>query len=84
MEKAIEIKKAPDAALCRSCGREILWIRNENGKAEPFDAKATRILVLPADVGESPFGERDTKAIVMKGRIGHFVTCPHADSHRRK
>lgn len=71
-----DIQSGPDVSACRKCSAEIYWIKNENGKAEPFDRRPTRVLLQTP--GEKP------RWMVATGHINHFVTCPNADSFRRK
>lgn len=73
------IEEPLDVGACRKCNRRLIWIRNENGKIEPFDSRPTRMLVLPADMGT----EGNTyRAMLVKGRVNHFMTCPYADDFR--
>lgn len=77
-----------DKGICRGCQRPILWIKNEHGKAEPFDAKPTRMLQVAGDVDPDgttrAFIEPDRKFEVKTGHINHFVTCPVANRFREK
>ncbi len=60
-----------DKGVCKGCKKPILWWRNENGKAEPFDARPTRTLGVE-------------KHEIHKVYLPHFVTCPDRDKFRRK
>lgn len=60
-----------DHGNCRACSKAILWVRNENGKAEPFDARPCRVLV-PSEPGVADYRIR------IDGHLPHFVTCPQA------
>lgn len=80
---------------CRSCGRQILWIRTTAGKNMPVDT-AYVDYVLPKE------GEKAAEKIVTPngevvsanratgeerdgfGYISHFATCPNAAQHRRR
>lgn len=77
-----------DKGTCRGCGAAIMWIVNENGKKEPFDAKATRMLRLAGDGDPDKtivaFVEPEVKFKVVAGHINHFVTCPQHDQFRGK
>lgn len=54
---------------CRSCGKEIVWMKTVNGKNIPVDAET-------AETGDDMFdAQRHTT---------HFATCPQADQHRKK
>ena len=75
-------------AACKGCGRPIFWIKNENGKAEPFDAKPTRMLRVAGDVDPDGhphvFLEPGKICQVQAGHINHFLTCPKAAEFRQK
>lgn len=57
-------------AECRSCGKEITWVRTESGKMMPCDIDATVIT------------EKDGSKLVVLNP--HWSTCPDADSWRKK
>lgn len=80
--------------VCKGCGAAILWIKNENGRPEPFDAKPTRVLHVEGDpqpggsrfgvaaTGEkwaSPAGEWELDC----AHLPHFVTCPVASKFKK-
>lgn len=75
-------------ALCKGCGKPILWIKNPAGKAEPFDAQPTRILRVEGDrdADGTPvhFLEEGKLFQVVTGHVNHFVTCPKANDFRTK
>lgn len=54
---------------CKSCGMRIFWGKL-NGSKHPFDPK---VLVIGTAAGK-----------VERGRESHFVSCPNANTHRRK
>lgn len=81
--------------VCKGCGAAILWIKNEHGKPEPFDAALRRVLHVEHDrmpggatfgVGHkgepwaSPAGEWELDT----AHLPHFITCPKRDQFRRK
>lgn len=81
-------------STCNGCGKPIVWIRNENGKAEPFDDRPARGLQVAGDrvpggatlapfdsalPCTSPIGEWQLTTV----RFPHFVTCPQAAAFRR-
>ena len=79
--------------FCRSCGKQILWIRTKSGKNMPVDPTFVNFkkvdggkerIVLPN--GEVIAGERCEADDNPDGHgyISHFATCPNADSHRRR
>ena len=56
---------------CRSCGREIVFMRTSAGKIIPVDA-------------DSVAEEETADAIFEYGRhISHFATCPDANKFRK-
>ncbi len=80
--------------ICKGCGAKILWIKNENGKAECFDAALRRVLHVESDslpggakfgvgnAGEpwaSPAGEWE----LDMAHLPHFITCPERDQFRK-
>jgi hypothetical protein len=59
-----------DTSPCSTCGKPIVWVRMQSGKAMPCDPGNVTIVT---DDGR-----------VVRGRIAHWATCPTADQHRRK
>ncbi len=59
---------------CKSCGSELIWVKSDQGKSIPFDARQT-VLLVPDLNGNN---------VLTKGHVCHFVTCPHADQFRKK
>lgn len=55
---------------CKSCNREIVWIKMKSGKAMPCDPD--KVVVVTED-GET-----------VTGYTSHFATCPNANMHRRR
>lgn len=75
---------------CKSCGKEIIWVKTSGGKAMPCDAEpvtyreekgGSRKIVTPN--GEILSGELtdDPDRATGIGYISHFATCP--DIRRR-
>ena len=54
---------------CKSCNKEIIWIKMKSGKAMPCDMD--KVIVVTED--------GDT----VTGYISHFATCPNANQHRK-
>lgn len=75
-------------ALCKGCQKPILWIKNERGRAEPFDATPTRIMRLAGDRDPNgttlAFVEPEKLFEVVSGHLNHFLTCPQANQFRNK
>lgn len=82
---------------CRSCGAEIGFIKTQNGKSMPVDAKSKWIAQDPEGI---PFVLADGSVVKAKevqcegyaeaskagyqiGYVSHFATCPNADQHRK-
>lgn len=73
---------------CKACGTTIAWVKNENGKSEPFDARPCRVMQAPgktykvftdeATVIEPPL------TTIVEAHLPHFVTCPQANRFRKK
>jgi fructosamine-3-kinase len=72
----------PEKGFCKGCGKDILWIKNENRKAEPFDAKETRVLL--AEIEEVTGGCILGAWRIKPGHINHFLTCRRAKDFREK
>lgn len=64
-----------DTGTCKGCAKEIIWFKNENDKAEPFDVRPARVLVNTAE------GEKPT---TVKAHLPHFVTCAKAENFKKK
>ena len=71
---------------CRSCGREIRWVRTYRGVAMPLDP-------APVDDGNVVFlANGSVRVISAEDRAkypgpvykSHFATCPNAAEHRRE
>lgn len=56
-------------SFCRSCAKEITWVRSAAGRPIPCDPK---VLTLVTDADD-----------VVKGRLTHFATCPQAKEWSR-
>lgn len=56
------------ANTCRSCGREIAWLRTRSGANMPVNAETV-------ELGDEQFDP--------KRHVSHFSDCPGADEHRR-
>ena len=77
---------------CKSCGREIIWIRTFSGKKMPCDPEKIQ---FHAGEGRDLFVTsggavvHGTRAEAGEerchvGYISHFATCPDADKFRRR
>ena len=56
-------------AKCKSCNKDIAWIKMKTGKVMPVDVPAITVIT---ENGET-----------IKAYTSHFVTCPNANEHRR-
>ena len=78
-----------DRATCRGCGKPILWVVNENGKKECFDARPARALRLKGEksvfVGNAFHGETlfANGENISQAHLPHFVTCEKAHKFRK-
>ena len=80
-----QIQGGPDKAHCNGCGAELFFVKNENGKAEPFDRKPRRVLALAVDaVPDLLHITRKEKWVIATAHYNHFVTCPKADQFRKR
>ncbi len=76
-------------ARCRTCTQEIVWALTEHGKPIPIDP-------MPRAYGNitlHTLGGGDQKIAHVLGAeettsgerfVSHFVTCPDAETHRRR
>ena len=79
------IQSGPDSGICKGCGRSIFWIKNENGKAEPFDQSPRRVLARSADAAPQVTAlQRASTWVTAPAHLPHFITCPNADNFRRR
>jgi hypothetical protein len=82
-------------AICKSCGKQIRWIKTQAGKNMPCDYEEVTYRIPKSGKGRAnivtPNGEVISADIVPNGTqdaagigyISHFATCPNADQHRR-
>lgn len=65
--------------VCRSCGAKIFFARTATGRM-PLDAKGKKAMTI------SPVGDGQTEHRIVWVDVfeSHFVTCPKADTHRKK
>lgn len=81
---------------CSSCGAQILWAVTALGKRMPVDRApdpevGNVVLDWPdgdraprARVFASPAVAREVEGLGVVLRTSHFVTCDHANDHRRR
>ena len=55
---------------CKSCNKEIVWLKTKNGKYMPVNADTIQ--------------GKETIYDYVKGHISHFSTCEDADQFRSK
>ena len=60
---------------CRTCNKEIFWLKTQAGKIMPVDAET---------VPKKGTGDIATIIFDPKTMTSHFITCPQANQHRRK
>lgn len=79
-------------ALCRACGREIVWIKTKAGKSMPCDAEMK--MFWEDEAGKDVIVRPDGKTVRCRldgdpvkhtgmGYVSHFATCPYAGKFRR-
>ena len=75
---------------CKSCGKEIIWIKMASGKNMPCDAGGILCredvngeLTLVIKDGKMVRATRD-KSGDMIGYTSHFATCPNANRWRKE
>jgi hypothetical protein len=73
---------------CKTCRREIVWVRFSSGKAMPLDPdpSADGNVYQGSDGRWRAAGKADADAIrraLTPLYLAHFVTCPQAAQHRR-
>ena len=74
---------------CKSCGKEIIWIKTVSGKKMPCDAGG--ILYRPDRNGELTLVTREGSTVratqdkdsELIGYTSHFATCPTANRWRK-
>lgn len=78
-------------STCRSCGKEIIWIKMKSGKSMPVDpykhtviiGKGNETLVTQdGNIIHGKFASYEEGANAS-GYVSHFSTCPFANEHRR-
>jgi len=80
---------------CRSCGKQIVWVRTSNGKNMPCDPEIHTYRIQThggKDKIVTPNGKVYSAEIVATGTpgadgfgyISHFATCPNANYHRKR
>lgn len=75
-----QVSRVAEAAKCRSCGKDIYWWTNPKGSKVPIDAKPTVVIGLVFDPADPD------KVVGLEQRtcfLNHFVTCPHAQQHKK-
>lgn len=53
---------------CRSCNKQIVFLKTRNGKNMPVDADSV---------------EPEDDELDLSRHVSHFRTCPNADKHRK-
>ena len=84
-------------ARCKSCGKEIKWMRTVGGKSIPCDPEPVyyrfrlgakeRIVTPNGEVLPCVLLNAETDDLTDAdgwGYVSHFATCPKADKHRKE
>ncbi len=78
---------------CRSCGKQIVWVKTAGGKNMPCDSNFIYYKAIPGGKEKivTPNGEVISGTTNVDhdeadgwGYMSHFATCPYASAHRRK
>ncbi len=70
-------------STCRSCGKKVLFIKDEKGTTQVLDLVAP-VFNLPAlQEGEDP-GDWMLCKRSRSSFVTHFATCPKASSHSKR
>ena len=80
-----------EMSKCKSCGKEIRWVKTFSGKTMPVDAEKVFFYagdgkdIFVTTNGAVIHGTRVDKydGAARVGFISHFATCPDADSYRK-
>jgi hypothetical protein len=73
-----------DAAKCRSCNADIIWVVSAAGKPMPLDAKSEKRIVMRDKPGLAPVGKPPPQAAhIVDTYASHFSSCPNAAQHRK-
>lgn len=75
---------------CKTCGKDIIWIKLKSGKWNPVDTG--RVPFVPDEGGKLTLVTLDGEVVrgkldIMSDQYGytsHFATCPQANDHRRR
>ena len=75
---------------CKSCGKEIIWIKTTNGRNMPCDAGGILYredltkgdMILITRDGKMVWAKRDPSSDLI-GYTSHFATCPESNRWRR-
>lgn len=74
---------------CKSCGKEIIWIKTTGGRNMPCDAGGILYredpkgeLTIVTRNGKTVKATRDDRSSLI-GYTSHFATCPNANGWRK-
>lgn len=77
-----------DSRPCRSCGKQVLWVRTKAGELMPLDPEPNPngniILLDGVAITKGSGGLFEPSMPEGPAYLSHFATCPHADQWRRK
>lgn len=85
------VRDCTEASECKSCHALILWVTwPRTGKAMPVDvgpgSTRNHDVVLTLSKSQNKLIAEKYDARLHEGRrrfVSHFITCPHAQQHRR-
>jgi hypothetical protein len=77
-------------SACRSCGAPVLWAVTDGGRRMPVDrdpAPAGNLVIADRHPDGTPHMTVVDPEQLLLGDppryLSHFVTCPHANEHRK-
>lgn len=79
-EKARELRLEP--AVCKSCGRRVLWGKSKEGKDVILSNRVLQVYVVRTRADGRPDGSGIVE--YRKAFESHFADCPNAQAHRSK
>lgn len=69
---------------CKGCQKEVVFLKDENGKTQILDAKApvyaVKEVTIPVEQSGLVLHKKEKRCVRVKDAfVTHFATCSHAD-----